>query len=89
MENKRQSSNERRLAQVRVLKERHFSNDLTLEERLEAKDAQIALLENQVADLQQRLERLEAKATGRPLPESSAPTPRSEAGEPRFNFYRD
>lgn len=84
VERKRQSTSERRLAQVRALKERYFSEELTVEERLRAKDAQIVLLENQVADLRRRLEKLErttatstaseARATRRPLPERQATT---------------
>lgn len=89
MENKRQSATERRLAQVRVLKERHFSEELTLEERLEAKDAQIALLESEVADLQQRLEQLEERASYKREPERRAPAQSTEADVPRFDFYRD
>ena len=95
MENRRQNTTERRLAQVRALKERYFADELTVEERLEAKDARIALLESQVAELQRRLDQLErlqsdrdvtSSSPRRPQPEVSAPSNAEQTG---FDFYRD
>ena len=96
MGSRRQSTTERRLAHVRAIKDRYFAEELTVEERLEAKDARIALLEGQVAELQQRLDRLERAQTQtpRPRPERQNPvasTPFDDADQQQagFDFYRD
>lgn len=96
MGSRRQNTTERRLAQVRAIKDRYFAEELTVEERLEAKDARIALLEGQVAELKQRLDRLErAKVRSeRPRPERrNPPAPAivddDEPEQSGFDFYRD
>lgn len=94
MGSRRQNTTERRLAQVRAIKDRYFAEELTVEERLQAKDARIALLEGQVAELQERLDRLEQtqERTARPRPERRTPPPRVVADQGQqsgFDFYRD
>lgn len=96
MDKKRQNTSERRLAQVRALKERYFSEELTVEERLAAKDARIQLLETEVAELKLRLERLEARAQRsapsrpeRPNPPAKQHSPLFESEQAGFDFYRD
>ena len=96
MENKRQNTTERRLAQVRALKERYFSEELTVEERLEAKDARIELLENQLAELKRRVDALDRKVAPPQPPQSERRTrptrersPLFESEQHGFDFYRD
>lgn len=95
MERKGQNVTEKRLAQVRALKGRYFEDELSVEEQLQAKDARIALLESEIADLKAQLARAKQRQT-RPRPETQrqveeAPSNRSDLtdDEPQFNFYRD
>ena len=97
MERKGQNATEKRLAQVRALKGRYFEDELSHEEQLQAKDAQIALLENEIIELQRKLDRAK-KRQSRPRPErpqrgetqqTPEPTQPATDDEPRFNFYRD
>lgn len=94
MERKGQNATEKRLAQVRALKARYFEDELSVDEQLQAKDARIALLESEIADLQAQL----AKAKRRrdhPRPEQHRPQvvqddrATLDTEEPRFDFYRD
>ena len=95
MERKGQNVTEKRLAQVRALKGRYFEDELSVEDQLQAKDARIALLEGEVAELQDQLARAK-KRQARPRPEHQrqiVETPEATNpnvdDEPRFNFYRD
>lgn len=92
MEKRRQNTTERRLAQVRALKERYFSDELTVEERLKAKDARIALLESRVAELEQRLEKLQPPTRSQPERKTRPAKERKplfESEQHGFDFYRD
>lgn len=92
MSTPRQNANERRLAQLRVLKEEHFADDLTDEEIIEAKNARIELLEDEVAKLRKRVNKLEERLRNAPL----APKQRQRRATPEqgaadqsgFDFYR-
>lgn len=89
MSSPRQNANERRLAQLRVLKEEHFADDLTDEEIIEAKNARIELLEDEVSKLRKRINKLEAAQRISPRPSASQPkAPSPEAPRPSFDFYR-
>ncbi len=97
MGSRRQNTTERRLAQVRAIKDRYFAEELTVEERLEAKDARIALLEGQVAELKQRLERIERvqqrpqapRAERRAAPMRVVVEDDDDPRQAGFDFYRD
>ena len=74
------SATDRRLAQVRALKALHFADELTVEEQIEAKDAKISLLEDQVTELERRLAAAERRPV-RPQPETAGlKSTQSEAG---------
>ena len=92
MSSPHQNATEHRLAKVRVLKEEHFADDLTDEEIIEAKEARIDLLEDEVAKLRKRVNQLEererqAKA-GRQQPEQRSVSETGPADQPGFDFYR-
>ena len=88
---KRQSINEHRLAKLRVLKEEHFAEELSHEEMIEAKDARIELLEDEVAKLRKRVNQLEERVHRQPRTAPVREEPRSSRREsdaqPRFDFY--
>lgn len=67
MGKRRPSVAEKRLARVRALKDEFFSDDLTLEEQLHAKDAQIARLEREIDILRAKLKNQRSE------PEPTAP----------------
>lgn len=67
MGRKRPSVAEKRLARVRALKDEFFNDELTLEQQLHAKDAQIVRLEREIDLLRAQL------GNRRSEPESAAP----------------
>lgn len=77
MGTRRPSIAQQRLARVRAIKEQYYAEDLTLEQRLEIKDARIEELELENADLRARLHAARAR------PEQTPPP------KPAFDFYRD
>lgn len=91
MGGKPQNANERRLAQLRVLKEQHFAEELTPEQIIAAKDARIQLLEDEVFKLRKRVNQLEASGLQSVSKQAAssrrAPLPET-ADEPTFDFYR-
>lgn len=64
MGERRQNAEQRRLSQVRALKEKHFSAEDDLEQQLHEKDRRIAELEREVELLKLKLSRT------RPQPDS-------------------
>lgn len=94
MSSPRQNANDRRLAQLRVLKEEHFADDLSDEEIIEAKNARIELLEDEVAKLRKRVNKLEerlrkAETPAKPKQPRQRATPeQGPADQPGFDFYR-
>lgn len=77
MASRRPSIAEQRLAHVRAIKEEFFHEELSIEEQLQIKEARIAELEREIADLREALRR------SRSDPEDVAPI------KPAFDFYRD
>lgn len=77
MASRRPSIAQQRLARVRAIKEQFFTEELTLEQRLEVKDARIAELEQEILELNALLR------DQRSQPESAAPD------KPVFDFYRN
>ncbi len=80
MATRRPSIAQQRLARVRAIKEQYYTDDLSLEERLEVKDDRVAQLEREVAELRARLH---AERAERTEPEPAPPR------KPAFDFYRD
>ncbi len=74
MGEKRQNAEQRRLSQVRALKEQHFPESDALEEALAEKDRRIAELEREVDLLRLKLSRT------RTSPETNAPGQRHQHG---------
>lgn len=77
MGSRRQNTSERRLAHVRAIKDQFYTDGISVEEQLVAKELRIAELEHEIADLRERLR------DRRSEPELVAPDRRS------FDFYRD
>lgn len=74
MGEKRQNAEQRRLSQVRALKEQHFPEADALEEALAEKDRRIAELEREVDLLRLKLSR------ARTSPETKSPGQRHQHG---------
>jgi len=74
MGEKRPNAEQRRLSQLRALRDEHFPEADELERQLAEKDRRIAELEREVEVLQLKLSR------SRSTPESSAPTRRHQHG---------
>jgi len=74
MGKKRPNAEQRRLSQLRALRDEHFPEADALEEQLAEKDRRIAELEREVELLQLKLSR------PRSSPESSAPQQRHQHG---------
>ncbi|MDW3176702.1 MAG: hypothetical protein R8J94_04860 [Acidimicrobiia bacterium] len=77
MASRRPTIAQQRLARVRAIKEQFFTEELTLEQRLEVKEARIAELEKEILDLKALLREQRSQ------PESTAPQ------KPAFDFYRN
>ena len=79
MGSSRPGADQRRLKQVRAIRQEHYGHDEpTLEEQLAEKDRQIQKLTDEIAELRALLVQRE-----RPEPEDLGPE------KPAFDFYRD
>lgn len=74
MGEKRPNARQRRLSQLRALRDEHFPESDVVEEQLAEKDRRIAELEREVELLRLKLSRV------RSAPESSAPHQRNQHG---------
>ena len=78
MGSSRPGADQRRLKQVRAIRQEYYGHEPTLEEQLAEKDRQIQKLTDEIAELRALLMQRE-----RPEPEDLGPE------KPVFNFYRD
>jgi len=78
MGSSRPGADQRRLKQVRAIRQEYYGHELTLEEQLADKDRQIKKLTDEIAELRALLVNRE-----RPEPEDLGPE------KPVFDFYRD